>query len=332
MNDSSHQRRYTDLRQQIDRYLTRVARSGGSKDLAEACMYVLAGGGKRLRAVLVLLSCEAAGGRTRDAVHAGAAIEIMHNFTLVHDDIMDHAPSRRGRPTVHIRWNLNNALLVGDVLLGFAYRQLLKTRNPHLVRLVSLFTTGVIEVCEGQALDLAFERRGTVTVPDYFRMIEKKTGRLVSLSTEMGALIGGATPSQITALRNFGHYLGRAFQLQDDLLDIVAEEAAFGKVIGGDIMEGKKTYLLLTAARRARGRDRRLVHSVLRDGGRTVGPRRSVVPAMTAIYRRYGIIEATERLIRQNTDRAARSLTSLPASRARTTLSWLAHALVHRSS
>ncbi len=332
MKDSGQQQRYIDLRQRIDRYLAKAARGGGSRDLADACLYVLAGGGKRLRAVLVLLSCEAVGGRVRDAMPAGAAIEIMHNFTLVHDDIMDHAPSRRGRPTVHVRWGVNNALLVGDVLLGIAYRQLLETRTDNLPRLVSLFTTGLIEVCEGQALDLAFGQRATVTVPQYFRMIEKKTGRLISMATEIGALIGGSSPRHTLALRKFGLSLGRAFQLQDDLLDITADEADFGKVIGGDLMEGKKTYLLLAAARRARGRDRRLVRSVLRNGGRSIGGRGSIVPAMSAIYHRYGVIRATQRLIRLNSDRAAAALTALPASRARTTLEWLARTLVYRSS
>ncbi len=332
MNDSRHQQRYSALRRQIDAYLATVVHTGGPKELGDACLYVLAGGGKRLRAVLVLLACEAVGGRARDAMHAGAAIEIMHNFTLVHDDIMDHAPSRRGRPTVHIRWDLNNALLVGDVLLGLAYRQLLETRTDNLTRLVSLFTTGLIEVCEGQALDLAFEKRGAATIPGYFRMIEKKTGRMISMATEIGALIGGASPRHARALKNFGHYLGRAFQLQDDRLDVVADEARFGKVIGGDIMEGKKTYLLLSASRRARGRDLRLVRAVLRDGGRTLGRRNSIVPAITTIYHRYGIIDAADRLIRRNTDRASAALTALPASPARTTLAWLARALVTRSS
>jgi geranylgeranyl diphosphate synthase type II len=265
-------------------------------------------------------------------MHAGAAIEIMHNFTLVHDDIMDHATARRGRPTVHIRWDVNNALLVGDVLLGIAYRQLLEKRNDHLPRLLSLFTTGLIEVCEGQALDLAFERRPGVTVPQYFRMIEKKTGRLISMAAEIGALLGGATPAQVRALRKFGHYLGRAYQLQDDLLDIIAEEKEFGKVIGGDIMEGKKTYLLLTAARKARGKDRKLALGVLRKGGHAMGRRNAVVPAMTAIYRRYGIVDATQRLIRQNTNRATSALAVLPSVRATKTLAWLARELVHRSS
>ncbi len=332
MNDSTERQRYSDLRRQTDRYLQKVVRTGGSKELADACTYVLAGGGKRLRAVLVLLSCEAVGGQARDAMHAAAAIEIMHNFTLVHDDIMDHAPSRRGRPTVHVRWDLNNALLVGDVLLGIAYRELLETRTDKVPRLVSLFTTGLIEVCEGQALDLAFEHRAAATIPQYFRMIEKKTGRLISMATEIGALIGGASPRHTRALRDFGYHLGRAFQLQDDRLDVTAEEAEFGKVIGGDIMEGKKTYLLLSAARRARGRDLRLVRAVLRNGGRATARPSTLIPAMTAIYHRYGIIQATERLIRRNTDRAAEALSALPASRARTTLGWLARALVHRSS
>jgi geranylgeranyl diphosphate synthase type II len=332
MNDSLHQQRYASLRRQMDEYLRTVVRAGGSRELVDACRYVLASGGKRLRAVLLLLSCEAVGGQARDAMHAGAAIEIMHNFTLVHDDIMDHATSRRGRPTVHIRWDVNNALLVGDVLLGIAYRQLLEKRSDHLPHLLSLFTTGLIEVCEGQALDLAFERRTRVTVPQYFRMIEKKTGRLISMATEIGAILGGATSAQVRALRKFGHYLGRAFQLQDDLLDIIAEEKEFGKVIGGDIMEGKKTYLLLTAARKARGKDRELILGVLRNGGRAMGRRSSVVPAMTAIYRRYGIVGAAERLIRQNTNRATAALAGLPPARATDTLGWLARELVHRSS
>ncbi len=332
MNDSRHQRRVADLRRAIDRYLATLVRGGQPKELGDACAYVLGGGGKRLRAVLVLLSCEAAGGRARDAMHAGAAIEIMHNFTLVHDDIMDHAPTRRGKPTVHVRWDLNHALLVGDVLLGLAYREFLRTRAGDMPRLLSLFTTGVIEVCEGQALDLTFGGRATPTMSRYFQMIERKTGRMISLATEIGALIGRGSPSQVHALREYGHYLGRAFQLQDDRLDVTAEEAEFGKIIGGDIMEGKRTYLLLSAVRRARGRDLRLVRAVLRGGGRTIGRRDSLIPAVTAIYRRYGILADADRLIRRNTERATAALAPLPASNARTTLAWLARALVHRSS
>jgi len=332
MKATYYSRRYDALRQQVDRYLTAAVEHGGPRQLTDACRYVLAGGGKRLRAVLTLLSCEAVGGRLRDALHASAAVEIMHNFTLVHDDVMDHAPSRRGRPTVHIRWDLNSALLVGDVLLGLSYRHLLRTKSASLPPLVSSFTTCVIEVCEGQALDLEFEDRTDVTVQAYFRMIGKKTGRLISLATELGARIGGGSPRQIAALARFGLYLGRAFQLRDDLLDVVADRKEFGKAIGGDIMEGKKTFLLLTAAGRARGNDRALIQRVLRRQAHTLGPSRKVVPTVTDIYRRYGVIADAQKLIGRNTGYATKALSSLPTTRTTAMLSWLADELAQRAA
>jgi geranylgeranyl diphosphate synthase type II len=327
-----HSRRYAALRGRIDRYLSHAVRCGGPPEFQEACAYVLAGGGKRLRAILVLLSCEAVGGSASRALGAGAAIEIMHNFTLVHDDIMDNAPSRRGRPTVHVRWDLNNALLVGDILLGLSYRHLLRTNSAHLQELMSLFTTGVIDVCEGQALDCAFEHQKAVSVREYFRMIEKKTARLISMATEAGALIGGGTAVEVAALRAYGHFLGRAFQLQDDLLDVVADEQTLGKAVGSDIMGGKKTFLLLTAAERARGKDAALLRQVLRQGGRSVGNRKSVFPRITAIYRRYGVLESAEEQIQRNTARALRALGALRDDRSLGMLSWLAGELLHRSA
>lgn len=332
MTERDYSNRYATLRRLVDRCLHRVPMQSGPQRLTDACEYVLGGRGKRLRAILTLLACEAAGGRPRDALHAGAAIEIMHNFTLVHDDIMDHAASRRGRPTLHVRWGLNTALLTGDVLLGLAYRQLLQTASPALPHLVALFTTGVIEVCRGQALDLEFEDRTDVTVEEYFRMIEKKTGRLISLATETGAWIGGGRPREIAALKRFGHFLGRAFQLQDDLLDVVADENEFGKTIGGDIMEGKRTFLILTATSRARGADRAYLQRVLRKRGHGVGPHRTVVPAVAEMYNRYGVIQDTERLVRHNTALARRSLAVIPHSDATAMLDWLANALLHRSA
>jgi len=325
-------RRYTALRRMVDRCLAAVVTRGGPKDLVDACSYVLAGGGKRVRSTLVLLACEAVGGRLKDAVDAGAAIEIMHNFTLVHDDVMDHAPSRRGRATVHVRWDLNNALLVGDVLLGLAYRSLLRTRSESLPQLVGLFTSGVIEVCEGQALDLEFEKRSDVTVDEYFAMIEKKTGRLISMATEMGALIGGGSRAHVEALKMFGHYLGRAFQLQDDLLDVVAEEKHFGKTIGGDIIEGKKTFLLLKAAERVAGKDRFLLRKILTRGGKGLGSRRATVAAVTALYRRTGVLDETRDQIRRNTRKAVAALDALPAGHATAMLRWLSDSLIHRAS
>lgn len=332
MTQGTFAQRYDNLRRMVDRSLAGSVTQDRPKDITAACRFALAEGGKRLRAIIVLLACQAVGGRARAALNAGCAVEIMHNFTLVHDDIMDHASTRRGRPTVHVRWNLNTALLSGDVLLGLAYRHLLRTRSDALPYLTRLFTTGVLEVCEGQALDLEFERRADVTVNEYYDMIEKKTGRLISLSAELGGLIGGGSRAHLDSLRKFGHYLGRAFQLQDDLLDVVADEKRFGKTIGGDIVEGKRTFLLLRAAERARGRDRTYLRRLMRSGSRALGPPQTVVRNVTALYERYGILNETREQISRNTRHAVAALEALPAGQATAMLRWLSEALVNRAS
>jgi geranylgeranyl diphosphate synthase type II len=330
-------RRYNRLRRSVDLRLGKMTLHGAPAELRRACRYVLTGGGKRLRAVLVLLSSEAVGGTARLALDAAAAVEIMHNFTLVHDDVMDHAGARRGRPTVHVHWNLNTALLTGDTLLAVAYMSLLNTRRIAGCDMVRLFTQGVIDVCEGQALDMEYEKRKNVTVRDYFAMIEKKTGRLISTATELGARVGGGTAAQARTLRRFGHYLGRAFQLQDDLLDVFGNEEEFGKTIGGDIVEGKRTFLLLTALERARGKDRAVLQRVLwqkTGAGRpiTARARQELVAQTRSLYAAYGVIDETGRLVRQNTRRALAVLSTLPGSPARDMLAWLSTRLIHRAS
>lgn len=338
MKQNPHEWRYDRLRRRVNRHLDSLITSGEPRALRDACAYVLSGGGKRLRAALVLLGSEAVGGTAARALHAAAAVEIMHNFTLVHDDIMDHAPTRRGRPTVHVRWDLNNALLAGDTLLGIAYAQLLRTRHKDPAMLARLFTAGVIGVCEGQALDLAYEQRTNVRVAEYFTMIEHKTGRLVEVATELGGLIGGGTPRQVRALRRFGFHLGRAFQLQDDLLDVIGDAREFGKAIGGDILEGKRTYLLLRSRERARGSDRAILDRIMRRktsprrSSETAAERHALVARVRAIYEKTGVLDETRHEVLDNTIRAIRALRVLPASRARATLHWLAGALVHRSS
>ncbi len=330
-------RRYDKLRLLVDAYLATLLQLRTPGTLRDACNYVLTTGGKRLRAVLVMLSSEAAGGTARQALPAAAAVEIMHNFTLVHDDVMDHAPSRRGVPTVHVKWDLNTALLAGDTLLAVAYSQLLKTRHDDLGRLIRLFTRGVYDVCEGQALDLSFEKRDDVSVQEYFDMIARKTGRLITTSTELGALIGGASPGTLRALRAFGDHLGRAFQLQDDLLDVVGDEHHFGKAIGGDIIEGKRTFLLLTALERARGSDRRLLERIARRKTGipqllSAADRRSMVRKVRTIYESCGVIDATRHKVELYTLRAHRSLAAVPASPARAMLHWLSLSLLDRAS
>jgi len=331
---TAEEKHYDTLRRMIDRRLLRVVRHRHPVELVEACRYVLSGGGKRVRSTLVLLSCEAVGSNARRALNAAIAVELMHNFTLVHDDIMDNASTRRRRPTVHTHWGLNQALLVGDVLLGFAYRQLLHTDPARLARAMHVFTEGYIAVCEGQAMDIAFERRNNVTVEEYFAMIEKKTGTLIATAAELGALIGGGTEREIAALASFGKHVGSAFQLQDDLLDVVADEADFGKSIGGDIIEGKRTFLLLKALERASGKQRQaLLHVMRRKHPHPLRPRPArakQVRTIAAIYKATGAIDEAQRRIHRETHQALRALTALPAGKARSTLTWLAQMLVKR--
>jgi geranylgeranyl diphosphate synthase type II len=333
---SSYRREYEQLRRLVDNYLTRVMTGKTVGELSTGVRYVATGSGKRVRSTLLLLACKAVGGRTADALHAGAAVELMHNFTLVHDDIMDNAESRRGKPTVHRKWGINNALLVGDVLLGLAYRSLLKTKSKHIKHLASLMTEGLLEVCEGQALDLEFELRRNVSMEEYFRMIEKKTARLLSMSAELGGVIGGASKKQLGALRAFGHYLGRAFQVQDDLLDVVADERALGKLIGGDIIERKKTFLLVEALSRVRGSDRQILRRMFSNGTsnrmsereRTLRQQR--VPLITSIYRKYGVLDSARHAIHRDTVKATNALASLPRNDATSMLHWFSDMLLKR--
>lgn len=333
---NAHEERYHALRRAIDARLRSLANDESPKDINEASRYVLRAGGKRIRAALTLLACEAVGGRARAALDAAAAVEILHNFTLVHDDVMDNAAARRGKPTVQTRWNVNTAILSGDILLGLAYEQLLRTKSPRLGAMLDVFTDGFLTVCEGQALDLEFERRADVSLREYFTMIEKKTGRLIATALELGALAGNATEKQRAALREFGKYLGRAFQLQDDLLDVVADEREFGKTIGGDIIAGKKTFLLLTSLERAHRTERRVLLRVMnRRQQRQFRSRRArtqEVRRVTAIYEATGALRDATRRIASDTQRANHALLKLPSSRARETLLWLSAMLLRRSS
>jgi geranylgeranyl diphosphate synthase type II len=326
----------------VERRLAGLPLGVGARELSLGCRYVLRPGGKRIRSTIVLLSCEAVGGRAARALDAAVAVEVMHNFTLVHDDMMDNADARRGRPTVHKRWNPNTALLVGDVLLGAAYASLLRTGGKSHRALGEVFTRGLLEVCDGQALDMEFEGRETVTTPEYFRMIDRKTGCLLATAAEIGGISGSATLSQRRSLREFGLRLGRAFQLQDDLLDVVADPEDFGKTIGGDILEGKKTFLLLEAAKRAKGSDRTLIGRVMkkegargtwkREDGSLTPAGRAMVEAVTSLYVRTGVLEETRRQVCRATGEALRHLRRLPGNAAREALAGLADELITRAS
>jgi geranylgeranyl diphosphate synthase type II len=342
MTRSAYQRHREELRRLIDRHLASIAAGGTDRNLRDACRYVLQGGGKRVRAILALLACRATGGSYRIALDAAAAIEILHNFTLVHDDIMDNADSRRGRPTVHRKWDSNTALLAGDVLIGKAYQVLLRSTQDVDGRISRLFTQGLLDVCEGQALDIALERQRRVSTAAYFQMIRKKTAALIATAAELGGLLGGATPRERAALRDFGIQLGTAFQVYDDVLDVVADSRNFGKTIGGDILERKRTFLLLRASAKATGNDARVLKRLTRgnthraawkkgDGHVTAAGRR-IVQEVTAVYQRTGALDDALVVVRRCTARALVSLAALRPTHARTTLSLLAEDLVERKA
>lgn len=204
-------------------------------------------GGKRLRPLLVLIGCDLFEGEVTHALPAALAVELFHNFTLVHDDIMDKAPLRRNQSTVHKKWNENIAILSGDAMLVIAYQELCKCNSEQLPALLAVFSETAIKVCEGQQLDMNFETLQKTSIPNYIKMIELKTAVLLAASLKMGALLANADQQNAEHIYNFGKHIGIAFQLQDDILDVYADTAKFGKQQGGDIISNKKTYLLLKA-------------------------------------------------------------------------------------
>lgn len=228
-------------------YLNKHSLEKEPKNLYEPINYILNLGGKRLRPVLTLMACELFEKDHTVALDAALAIEIFHNFSLVHDDIMDDAPLRRGQETVHEKWDINTGILSGDAMLILAYQLFENYEGETFKKLAKLFSKTAIEVCEGQQYDVDFETRDDVTIPEYMKMIEYKTAVLVGAALKMGAIVAGASQECQEAIYAYGRDLGLAFQLQDDYLDAFGNPETFGKQVGGDIIENKKTFLYLTA-------------------------------------------------------------------------------------
>jgi geranylgeranyl diphosphate synthase type II len=228
--------------------LQRSVKTEFTPSLREPILYFLESPGKKIRPLLTLLSCQAVGGRMEDAMPAAVGIELFHDFTLIHDDIMDKDDLRRGRFTVHKKWGEDSAILVGDLLVGLAYENMLQCQPQHLSRILTLFNETLIKVCEGQALDKEFEKREYVSPQEYIDMISKKTAWLFKLSTQLGAILGGAGEDLVDAMTRFGDSLGIGFQIQDDWLDYTGEESSLGKKVGSDLKLDKKTYVALSYA------------------------------------------------------------------------------------
>lgn len=282
-----------ELRSHVNTRLPQLVEGKTPEELYAPVRYVLEGGGKRLRPVLLMLTAKALGATVQASTPAALAVEVFHNFTLVHDDIMDHAEARRGRPTVHVRWDEPTAILTGDLMMALSYELLTQSPPEALPSMLPVYHRMVERLCVGQALDKAFETRPEVSVEAYIDMIDGKTGALLSAVFELGAIIGEASPEQQQALSEAGTLVGRAFQIQDDLLDLVADPDTWGKDIGSDLMEGKKTFLTLRALEHADGDEHAWFERITTEGGLP----RADIPEARARMDRLGIFDEARQAV-----------------------------------
>ena len=303
------------------------------RGLYEPIEYTLASGGKRLRPHLAIIAAEAVinGGLINsmdDVLPAALALEVFHNFTLVHDDVMDRAEVRRGQETVHRKWNNNTSILSGDQMLIEAYKLLAQVPAPKLPQVLKWFNEMATGVCEGQQYDMEFEHMSQVSIEDYLKMIELKTSVLLANAMRIGGYIAGADHSQQEALYQYGLNIGIAFQIQDDILDVYGDPKTFGKAIGGDICCNKKTILLLTALDTSDAESK----AELLQWLMATAQKEEKIAAVTALYNRIGVREACEVVLEEYTSKALAQLDLLPANSATETLRELAEQLAIRKS
>ncbi len=326
-NDKKYQKDFDRQVKQIQGKISKVFTGCSPDSLYDPCKYIMDAGGKRIRPILVLFSCNAVSGSFNSAYNAALAIELIHNFTLAHDDIMDNADLRRGRDTVHKKYDISTAILSGDNLIAIAYKYLLKDCKEGDNNIILDFTQGIIEVCEGQSLDKDYEIRSAVTIEEYITMITKKTAALLETCCSVGAKLGRGTEKEIKALKSFGKNIGIAFQIQDDLLDILADQSEFGKMVGGDLVEGKKTYLFLKALDKAEGSDKEKFLSVIKNKG----IKKEEVPEYRALYEKLGVLYEARSEVKKYTEAALKSLRVLKNEYDKEFFNWLAFQLIQRN-
>ncbi len=296
---------YQDL---ISRHFESIKYQKEPNNLYEPIRYILSLGGKRLRPVLTLMATEVFDVDCQKALSAATAVEVFHNFSLIHDDIMDDAPLRRGNETVHEKWNINTGILSGDAMLILAY-QYFEAYEPKIFQeLAKLFSKTALEVCEGQQYDVDFETRDDVTIPEYLKMIEYKTAVLVAAAMKMGAIVAETTEENKNLIYDFGLNLGLAFQLQDDYLDAFGNPETFGKQVGGDIIENKKTYLYLKAMEFASANEKeQLLHLFSFQSSENTDKINSV----KGIFNQTGASAATQKAIENFTFKALETLAKM---------------------
>ncbi len=297
--------------EQFLNYLESQAFLREPQNLYQPIHYILNLGGKRMRPVLTLMSCEVFDVDYKKALPAATAVEVFHNFSLVHDDIMDDAPLRRGKETVHEKWNLNTGILSGDAMLILAYQYFENYEPTIFSELAKLFSKTALEVCEGQQYDVDFETRDDVTIPEYLKMIEYKTAVLVGAAMKMGAIIAETSEENRNLIYDFGLNLGIAFQLQDDYLDCFGNPETFGKQVGGDIIENKKTYLYLKAMEFAKPDEREQLHHLY-----SIQPNDNSekIESVKEFFNLTGASKATQKAIEDYTMKAFDTLTKMQIS------------------
>ena len=301
----------TEIQEKVNAYIASLPYERKPKSLYDPIEYVLAAGGKRIRPSFVLMAYNLFHDDVDRILPVATALETYHNYTLLHDDLMDKADMRRGRPTVHKKWDDNTAILSGDTMLVLAYEHLAKCDTKYLKPALDLFTETALEVSEGQQFDMEFETRNDVAEEEYIEMIRLKTSVLLACALKMGAVVAGASDADANALYAFGEKVGLAFQLQDDLLDVYGDPKVFGKAIGGDITSNKKTFMLINAFNRADAGTRAELE---RWTTATQFDPAEKIAAVTEIYNRLGIDKLAEQRIKEYFEQSRQHLDELSVS------------------
>ena len=305
---------FKEIQEKIEREIGQLEFDCPPKSLYEPITYILSLGGKRIRPALVLMAYNLYREDVEKAIRPAIGLEVFHNFTLLHDDLMDQADKRRNKPTVHKVWNANTAILSGDAMLIAAYQLIGETAPEHLKKVLDLFTRTALEICGGQQYDMEFESRMDVSEEEYLEMIRLKTAVLLACSLKTGAILGGASREDAENLYRFGINIGLAFQLQDDLLDVYGDTKTFGKNIGGDILCNKKTFLLINALRRAEGEQKaQLEHWIARKDFDAA----EKIAAVTNIYNVLGLKELSEAKMQTYYAEGMKNLAALSVSEER---------------
>ncbi|MFH5833891.1 polyprenyl synthetase family protein [Halalkalibaculum sp. DA384] len=300
----------------INRELTQLALPEEPSQLYDPVRYTLNLGGKRTRPLFTLISCGMCNGDPEEAVPAALAIELLHNFTLLHDDIMDAADTRRGEPSVFKKWDSSTAILSGDVMYAYAFKQLQYYGGSDLyskqqyATIMDIFLESAETVCEGQAFDLEYSDRIDVSIDEYLKMIRGKTAALISGSLMLGGAVAGVEQRELERLREIGRETGTAFQIQDDLLDVIADPSKFGKTPGGDIMEGKKTYLSILALEEGNRKQQKFIQEVLSSKDNA----EEEIVEVIQLYEALGVVEKTKKTIEKHYTKAVALLDRFPDS------------------